>query len=83
MDVAHDLGYQVEERLIEVEELNNADEVFCTGTAVGIAPVGGITYKNKRIEYKEELTCKQLYSRLIGIQRGVIEDKRDWIVEIE
>ncbi|KAM3338027.1 hypothetical protein P3S68_032353 [Capsicum galapagoense] len=83
MDIAHDLGYQVEERLIEVEELNNADEVFCPGTAVGIAPVGGITYKNKRIEYKEELTCKQLYSRLIGIQRGVIEDKRDWIVEIE
>ncbi|PHT32410.1 Branched-chain-amino-acid aminotransferase 2, chloroplastic, partial [Capsicum baccatum] len=75
--------FKVEERLIEVEKLNNADEVFYTGTAVGIAPVGGITYKNKRIEYKEELTCKQLYSRLIGIQRGVIEDKRDWIVEIE
>ncbi|KAJ8539545.1 hypothetical protein K7X08_013797 [Anisodus acutangulus] len=83
IDIAHDLGYQVEERLIEVEELNNADEVFCTGTAVGIAPVGSITYKAKRIEYKKVITSKQLYSRLIGIQRGVIEDKRDWIVEIE
>ncbi|XP_055821260.1 branched-chain-amino-acid aminotransferase 2, chloroplastic-like [Solanum dulcamara] len=82
MDIAHDLGYQVEERLIEVEELNNADEVFCTGTAVGIASVGSITYKGKRIEYKEKLTSKKLYSRLIGIQRGVIEDRRDWIVEI-
>ncbi|MCD9560852.1 Branched-chain-amino-acid aminotransferase, mitochondrial [Datura stramonium] len=50
MDIAHDLGYQVEERLIEVEELNNADEVFCTGTAVGIAPVGSITYKGKRYQ---------------------------------
>ncbi|CAN4095310.1 unnamed protein product [Withania somnifera] len=83
MDIAHDLGYQVEQRLIEVEELTYVDEVFCTGTAVGVAPVGTINYKGKRIEYKEDLTSKRLYSRLIGIQRGVIEDKRDWIVEIE
>ncbi|WMV57125.1 hypothetical protein MTR67_050510 [Solanum verrucosum] len=82
MEIAHDLGYQVEERLIEVEELNNVDEVFCTGTAVGIASVGSITYKGKRIEYKEKLTSKKLCSRLIEIQRGIIEDKRDWIVEI-
>uniref|UniRef100_M1ATS2 Branched-chain-amino-acid aminotransferase n=1 Tax=Solanum tuberosum TaxID=4113 RepID=M1ATS2_SOLTU len=73
---------EVEERLIEVEELNNVDEVFCTGTAVGIASVGSITYKGKRIEYKEKLTSKKLCSRLIEIQRGIIEDKRDWIVEI-
>ncbi|XP_009593574.1 branched-chain-amino-acid aminotransferase 2, chloroplastic-like [Nicotiana tomentosiformis] len=85
MDIARDLGYQVEERLIDVDELTNADEVFCTGTAVGVAPVGSITYKGERIEYQKrsEQTSKQLYSRLIGIQRGVIEDKRDWIVEIE
>ncbi|XP_009759445.1 branched-chain-amino-acid aminotransferase 2, chloroplastic isoform X1 [Nicotiana tabacum] len=85
MDIATDLGYQVEERLIEADELISADEVFCTGTAVGVAPVGSITYKGKRIEYKisSELTCKQLYSRLVGIQIGLIEDKRDWIVEIE
>ncbi|KAK4726229.1 hypothetical protein R3W88_031146 [Solanum pinnatisectum] len=73
---------KVEERLIEVDELNNIDEVFCTGTAVGIASVGSITYKGKRIEYKEKLTSKKLCSRLIEIQRGIIEDKRDWIVEI-
>ncbi|XP_047260758.1 branched-chain-amino-acid aminotransferase 2, chloroplastic-like [Capsicum annuum] len=48
IDIAHDLGYQVEERLVEAEELINADEVFCTGTAVGVAPIGSITYKNKR-----------------------------------
>ncbi|XP_019254714.1 PREDICTED: branched-chain-amino-acid aminotransferase 2, chloroplastic-like isoform X2 [Nicotiana attenuata] len=85
MEIARDLGYQVEERLIDVDELTNADEVFCTGTAVGVASVGSITYKGKRIEYKErsEQTSKQLYSRVIEIQRGVIEDKRDWIVEIE
>lgn len=39
---------QVEERSIGVNELMEADEVFCTGTAVGVAPVGSITYKNTR-----------------------------------
>ena len=40
--------YQVEERVIPVEELMDADEVFCTGTAVGVASVGSTTYEGKR-----------------------------------
>lgn len=39
---------QVEEGVIMVDELIHADEVFCTGTAVGVAPVGSITYQGKR-----------------------------------
>ncbi|MCE0480750.1 hypothetical protein HAX54_037853 [Datura stramonium] len=85
IDIAHDLGYQVEERLIEVEELITAEEVFCTGTALGVAPVESVTYKAKRIEYKisSELITQQLNSRLVGIQRGTTEDKRNWIVEVK
>ncbi|MCE5166663.1 Branched-chain-amino-acid aminotransferase, mitochondrial, partial [Datura stramonium] len=85
MDIAIDIGYQIEERLVEVDELVSADEVFCTGTAVGVSPVGSITYKGQRIEYKisSELACKKLYSRLVGIQKRLIEDKRGWIVDIE
>ncbi|KAL2529422.1 Branched-chain-amino-acid aminotransferase 2 [Forsythia ovata] len=85
MEIARDLGYQVEERPIPVEELLDADEVFCTGTAVGVAPVGSITYKGNRIEYKmsNQLVCLRLYSRLVEIQRGIIEDKKGWIIEID
>ncbi|XP_016449942.1 branched-chain-amino-acid aminotransferase 2, chloroplastic isoform X1 [Nicotiana tabacum] len=85
IDIAHDLGYQVEERMIEAEELITADEVFCTGTALGVAAVGSVTYKGKRIEYKisSETISQQLNSRLVGIQRGTIEDKRNWIVEVK
>ncbi|KAL8490233.1 hypothetical protein ACS0TY_025948 [Phlomoides rotata] len=85
MDIARDLGYQVEERSIPIEEVIDADEVFCTGTAVGIAPVGSITYMGNRIEYKRntELVSRKLYSRLIGIQRGDIEDNRGWVVQID
>ena len=39
---------QVEERCIPVDESINADEVFCTGTAVVVEPVGSITYQDKR-----------------------------------
>lgn len=45
---AHLLMMQVEERLVPVEELLDADEVFCTGTAVVVSPVGSITYKGER-----------------------------------
>ena len=40
--------YQVEERVIPVEELMDADEVFCTGTAVVVNPVGSVTYQGIR-----------------------------------
>lgn len=38
----------MEERVVGVDELAEADEVFCTGTAVGVAPVGTITYRDTR-----------------------------------
>lgn len=84
IDIARDLGYQVYERLIPVEELLEADEVFSTGTAVGVASIGSITYQGKRVEYKMNrgLVCQKLHSTLVGIQRGEIEDKWDWVVEI-
>lgn len=39
---------QVEVCTIPVDELSDADEVFCTGTAVVVARVGSITYKGNR-----------------------------------
>ncbi|XP_022132131.1 branched-chain amino acid aminotransferase 1, mitochondrial-like isoform X2 [Momordica charantia] len=84
IDIARNRGYQVEERIITVDELFDAREVFCTGTAVGVAPVGSITYMNRRIEYQTgaETACQELYSTLVGIQSGTIEDKMGWTVEI-
>lgn len=39
---------QVEERLVSIDDLIDADEVFCTGTAVVVAPVSTVTYKGQR-----------------------------------
>ncbi|KAI4337101.1 hypothetical protein L6164_015554 [Bauhinia variegata] len=85
IELACDHGYQVDERVIQVDELVDADEVFCTGTAVGVAPVGSITYQGKRMEYKtgSGTICEELNATLIGIQRGIIEDKKGWVIEID
>ncbi|KAF7141421.1 hypothetical protein RHSIM_Rhsim06G0065900 [Rhododendron simsii] len=85
IDIARDHGYQVEERTVPVEELLDGDEVFCTGTAVGVLPVGSISYKGKRVEYKagSQLVSRDLYSTLIGLQSGAIEDKKGWLLEVE
>ncbi|CAN1251677.1 Branched-chain-amino-acid aminotransferase 2, chloroplastic [Linum perenne] len=75
----------VEERAVAVEELEEAEEVFCTGTAVGVASVGSITYKGKRMKYKVggETVAKELYTILEGIKSGDIVDKKGWVVEIQ
>ncbi|XVF64255.1 hypothetical protein PTKIN_Ptkin09bG0153600 [Pterospermum kingtungense] len=84
IEIGRDQGCQVEERAILVDELIDADEVFCTGTAVGVAPVGSITHQNTRIKFKSEgtLVSQELYSTLVGLQTGGIEDKKGWTVEI-
>lgn len=48
---------QVEERKVPVEELKEAAEVFCTGTATGVASVGSITFNNTRFVSSSSLTC--------------------------
>ncbi|KAL5777532.1 hypothetical protein ACOSP7_010458 [Xanthoceras sorbifolium] len=85
IEIACDYGYQVEERPIPVDELLDAEEVFCTGTAVVVAPVGSITYQDRRIEFKTgaQSVCSELYSTLVGIQTGLIKDKKGWTIEIQ
>ncbi|XP_051126803.1 branched-chain amino acid aminotransferase 2, chloroplastic-like isoform X2 [Andrographis paniculata] len=86
IDVARSQGFQVEERLVSVDELLDADEVFCTGTAVVVSPVGSITYNNKRITYGSDgvgRVSQQLYSALTSLQMGLAEDKMGWIVELK
>ncbi|KAK9097096.1 hypothetical protein Sjap_022593 [Stephania japonica] len=85
IDIARGYGYQVEERLVSVDELTNANEVFCTGTAVVVAQVGSVTYHGKRFEYGTgaETVAQRLRSTLMGIQTGLLEDKMGWTVEID
>ena len=85
-------GYEVEERRISVDELYEAsvngtlEEVWGTGTAAVISPVGHLRFQNQVMQIKDggigELSQK-LYDTVTGIQLGKIEDTRGWVVEVK
>ncbi len=85
-------GLPVEERRISVEELYEAskngdmEEVFGTGTAAVISPVGHLRFQDHVIQIQDggigELSQK-LYDTVTGIQLGRIPDIRGWITEVK
>lgn len=85
IEISLTFGYQVEERAVPIEEVLEAEEVFCTGTAMVLKSVASITYQGRRIEYKmgTETVAQRLYATLTGIQTGLIEDKMGWTLEID
>lgn len=85
IELARDHGYKVEERLVSIDDLVSADEVFCTGTAVGVTPVSTVTYQGTRYEFRtgEETLSRKLYNALTSIQMGLAEDKKGWTVAVD
>lgn len=79
------LGITVHEREIDYEEVFEADEAFCTGTAAVISPIGSISFDEKEYVYNNfevgEITGK-LYDLLTGIQTKKREDPYGWVVEV-
>ncbi|XP_039066492.1 branched-chain-amino-acid aminotransferase 5, chloroplastic-like isoform X2 [Hibiscus syriacus] len=80
IEIAQSQGFKVEERLVSVEELFDADEAFCTGNAVCVMPVDSITLMERRVDYGESrfVVSQQLYSALTNTQMGLTEDKMGW-----
>ncbi len=84
-------GIPVEERRISVDELYDAaksgalEEVFGTGTAAVISPVGELRFENQMLKIGDggigELSQK-LYDTVTGIQLGKVKDELGWVVEV-
>ncbi|ABA89826.1 branched-chain amino acid aminotransferase [Syntrophotalea carbinolica DSM 2380] len=91
LQLATEMGYDIEERAMSVNELlegaesGRLTEAFGTGTAAVVSPVGQLTYKDRTVTIGNgqmgELTLK-LYKALTGIQYGQQPDTHDWVVEI-
>jgi branched-chain amino acid aminotransferase len=85
-------GLKATERMISIDEVvegvGSGDilEMFGTGTAAVISPVGVLSYKGKEARVNDNKTgelAKRLYGYLTRMQRGEEEDVFGWIERID
>lgn len=86
--LARDLGLTVRERPISVRELVEANangslkEVFGTGTAAVISPVGELAFEGSKITINDGAigeVSQKLYDAITGIQAGTAPDTHGWL----
>jgi len=92
IEVANSWGLKVCERRISIQEVSDAydkgqlDEVFGTGTAAVISPVGHLKWGEKVMLIngnKIGPISQKLYDSLTGIQWGKLPDTFHWTVDVE
>ena len=91
IEVLKSEGYNVSERLLSVDELEQAmddgtlEEAWGCGTAAVVSPIGELCYKDKKSIINSgkigDIT-QHLYDTLTGIQWGEVEDKFGWTYPI-
>lgn len=90
--LTRDWGIKVHERPITIDEVISSckdglmKEIFATGTAAVISPVGELSYKGEDIKVADghagELS-KKLYDEITGIQYGHKKEPYGWLVRID
>lgn len=90
IDLLRDKGFEVTERPVSMTEIVEAfqngtlEEAFGAGTAVSIAPVAEIGYKDMKIIFPAEAPVgKEVKATMDAIKTQQIEDKFGWIVPAE
>lgn len=89
LTLAADLGYEIEERSVPVDELKawaDHGEAFLSGTAAVIAPVGKITVKDEHLEVGDGEpgpNTLRLRQALTDIQLGKSADDHNWLTKVE
>jgi branched-chain amino acid aminotransferase len=87
----HDWGVKVTERPVSIDELKHAHrrgelaEVFGTGTAAVISPVGLLGFPDGTLtvgDGKPGPVAKRLFAALTDIQYGRAPDRHGWMVPI-
>lgn len=91
IQLAKDMGFSVKEEALSIDAImegisnGKVSEVFMSGTAASIAPVGSLHYQGKEhiiSNFQIGEISKKLYERLISIQYGRVEDPYGWIVRV-
>ncbi|MCL2126434.1 MAG: branched-chain amino acid aminotransferase [Oscillospiraceae bacterium] len=71
--------------VIKAAEEGSLKEVFASGTAAVISPVGRLMFNDKTLTVGDGSVgalAERLYNTLYGLQTGELEDEMDWIVEV-
>jgi branched-chain amino acid aminotransferase len=90
MTILKEMGYSVEERPVNIEELiaaykaGNLHEVFGTGTAATISMIRELKYKDFVMTFNTDQwkAAPGLKSRLNDIREGRTADKYGWLVKV-
>ncbi len=91
IDLLSSRGYKVEERRISIDEvveayrLGKLDEVFGTGTAAVVSPVGLLHYKGEDLIINNNEMGKissYAYDNITGIQFGRLPDEFHWVEKV-
>lgn len=91
LTLAAQLGYDVEEKRIAIDEVfadiksGKCTEAFGTGTAAVISPVGELCWKDEKLTVGDGSigpVAQKLYDTLTGIQTGKLADENNWIVKL-
>ena len=91
LKLAHEKGFKTTERRISIDEVVSASEngelkeIFSTGTAAVISPIGELCYKDRNISVnngKSGEIATLFFNELQAIQRGQREDTHDWLVRV-
>lgn len=92
LELAVDFGLKITERPITIEDVfvsfkeGQLREVFGTGTAAVISPVGQLHYNGETIIINDNQigpVAQKFYDTITGMQYGEIKDTKDWIVNIK
>ncbi len=91
LTLMRDWGLRVSERPVTIDEVAAAartgtlEEVWGTGTAAVISPVGELAYKGERLVInggRIGTLTQQLYDAIVEIQYGTAPDTRGWTVPV-
>jgi branched-chain amino acid aminotransferase len=91
LELCREWGLPVKETKISIDDIYEAhskgllEEVFGTGTAAVISPVGQLRWEDHIMQVQDGRigpVSQKLYDTLTGIQLGKIEDHNHWTVEV-
>ncbi|OPZ77407.1 MAG: Branched-chain-amino-acid aminotransferase 2 [Alphaproteobacteria bacterium ADurb.Bin438] len=91
LEIAKSWGYEVEERKISIDELcecydnGSLEEVFGSGTAAVISPVGELLYKDKKMVINDGKVSDfslKMFNYITSLQQGTEKDNFGFVAKV-